>query len=344
MPLSQGISSGGGTGSSAPETIYFDQFERGLQQQFQQMDSIVANYFESMPMQGEFTFFDRIGIAEEMTENVTRYGDNPQSEIDVDRRRIGRRDWELGKYIDPKDLVRVMTDPTDPIMTAMLASGRRKRDDIVLDRIFDTAKTGHAGGTSVSFVGTTSAGITVGEMSRGHSRPITTAGVYTLTAGDYEGIDIAVNYVDSGTATNSGITLAKLKAARFTMLRLEAIGQNEILDCFITSAQAEQLLGIDEIINADYAVKKALAEGAVVTFLGFRFINSERLNGAGTSGDPRQCIVAKRNSVRIAEPQGLDIKVWRDTAKKNIPYIYMGLSIDAVRQYGECTVKIRCLD
>jgi len=345
MSLSTSISSGGGTGASAPEVIYYDQFVSGVSQAFQQAESKVAMNFETQALEGEFTFFDRVGIAEEMKEDKTRYGDNPQSEIDFDRRRLGRRFFEQGKYIDEKDLEKVLTDTQAPIIQAMIASGKRKMDDIVIERIFDKAMTGHEGDTTVNFARSNSGAITVGEVSRGHSRPIVTGGKYVLDTGDYEGIDIAVDFVDSGTATNTGITLAKLKAARYTMTRLEGIGQNEILDCYITSAQAEQLLGIDEVVNSDYAVRKALAEGAVVTFLGFRFINSERLRGAGTAADPRQCIIAKRDSLRWGVLDGgLMADVWRDTGKKKAPYIYTKLWMDAVRMHGETTVKLNCLD
>jgi len=218
-------------------------------------------------------------------------------------------------------------------------------DDIVIERMFDNAFAGHEGNTVVKFVDTNAGKITVGFISRGDSRPITTAGRYVLEAGDAEGIDVAVDYVDSGSAVDSGITLAKLKAVRFTMQRLEAIGQNEILNCYITSSQAEQLLGIDEIINSDYAVRKALAEGSVVTFMGFRFIQIERLLGAGTSGDPRQVIVARQDSLRFGTLDGgLQANTWRDTGKKMAPYIYVKLWMDATRMRGETTAKVNCLD
>lgn len=340
-----GISSGGGIGASAPEVIYYDQFVGGVFQAYQQSESEIASQFEFQALEGELTTFDRIGIAQDMVEDKTRYGDNPQSEIDFDRRRLGRRFFEQGKYIDEKDLQKVLTDTQAPIIQAMIKAGRRREDDIILDRIFGDVKTGHDGEVTVGFVPTTAGKITVGAVSSGHSRPITTTGKYVLTAGDFEGIDIAVDYVDSGSDVNSGLTLGKLKAARFTMMRLESLHQNELLDCWITSAQAEQLLGIDEVINADYAVHKALAEGNAVTFMGFRFIQNERLRGAGTSGDPRQCIIAKRESVRYGTLDGgLQADVWRDTGKKKAPYIYTKLWAEAVRMHGEITCKLNCLD
>jgi hypothetical protein len=339
------ITSGGGTGLSAPEKAYYNQFRSGYEQSFQQFNTIIAQNFEIEPMDSEFMTFDRIGIAEEMVEDNTRFADNPNSEIPHDRRRISVRDFELGKYIiDPKDLIRVLTDPSNAYSQALMASGHRKMDDICLERIFDVSRAGKDGEISVLFAPTTGGKISVGEVSKGHSRPIVTDTRYELIPGDVEGIDIAVDYADSGGPSNSGITLAKLKAVRHTMLRLEAITQNETLDCYITSAQAEQLLGIEEIINADYSVHAALAEGRVVSFMGFRFINSERLLGSGTAGDPRQCIVAKRESMKLGMATSLKGDIWRDSSKKNVPYLYQRLCMDATRMWGEITARVNCLD
>lgn len=346
------ISSGGGTGQSAIDTVKVNQFREGFATAFQQMDVRLVGAFRMESQDTEFAYWDRMGIAEDMTEDTVRYGDNPQSEISFDRRRTQVRDYELGKYIDPKDLHRVLTDPTAPVTQQMRYSGHRKMDDIVRDNIFADVVTGKAGGTTVSFVDQGADGetgeslISVGEVSEGNSNPITTAGNYRLQSGDTEGIDVGVSFDNDGgvASTPLGITINKLKAVRYTLMRLDVIRQDEVLDCWLGSAQFSQLLDIDEIINADYAIRKSLAEGNITTYLGFRFRHFERLNGAGTAGDPRQCIVAKKESMVFSQAKSLNVDIWNDTAKKNIPYIYFKLSADATRMFGECTVRVNCID
>jgi hypothetical protein len=127
-------------------------------------------------------------------------------------------------------------------------------------------------------------------------------------------------------------------------MRLDVIKQDEVLDIWLGSAQFRQLMDIDEIINADYSIRKNLAEGNVTTFLGFRFRHYERLDGAGTAADPRQCIIAKSDSVLISQAKALNVDIWQDTGKKKIPYIYFNLSMDAVRMFGESTVRVNCID
>jgi hypothetical protein len=264
-------------------------FRSGFEQSFQQFDSRLLPYIEIERQSSEFDYYDRVGIADEMTEDVTRYGDNPVSEIELDRRRIHLRDYELGKYIDEKDLIRVATDPTNSYVQAMQASAYRKMDDIIYDAFFGSAYTGKAGATTMTWVHTGTAPdddkISVGTYSSGHSNPITTVDKFNLVAGDTEGIFVGNEYTAAADDnTDRGLTLDKLKAVRQTMLRLDAITQDTMLNCFITAKQFDDLLGIDEIINSDWAVRKALAEGSVTTFMGYRFIHAERLGTGSNAG------------------------------------------------------------
>lgn len=322
---------------------YVNQFKSGFAQAFQQTDSRCAQYFETERQESEFAYYDRIGVADDMTEDTDRYGDNPVSEIEHDRRRIGLKDYQLGKYIEEKDLLRVITDPFNPYNMAFLASGNRKKDDILFERMFGTAYRGKKGETEVSFVTIPSSGkISVGALSAGHSNPITTAGRYELVAGEYEGIRVAKDYQGSGTAADDNINIHKLKAIRFTMMRLESISQDTILNCFIGSSQFEALLGINEIVNGDFATRRRLEEMKTTTWGGYRFIHTERLpvdaNGA------RRCFVALPQAFKWAVAKDLNLKLWRDTGKKLAPYMYMNMAMDGSRMWGEAVAEFACVE
>ena len=342
--MPEGISSVGGVGSNAIETAYINMYKKGFEQQFQQFDTRLAGYYTPVPQASEFDFYDRIGLAEELEEVTTRYGDNPMSEIPHDRRRIGLRDWDQGKAMDPKDLVRLASDPTNAYITALKGAAHRKMDKIVIGRIFDVAYVGKSGEQAVNFVGTTTDKITVGAMSAGTSRPITTTGKFALTAGDYEGVDINVSYDLTTTGTATGLTLDKLKAIRLTAERLEGIQEGDMLDMWITANQASQLLNIAEMVNMDYTTRAALQEGRVTQFMGFNFRRCEFLLGSGTAGDPRQCIVSRPDTMKVAYSKNLTFDMWKLTAKKNIPYMYLSLGMDAVRMWGETAFRVNCLD
>jgi len=319
---------------------YVQAYKAGFEQAFQQSESKLQPYFEQETQNEEFQYFDRVGVAEAMSEDVSRYADNPNSEITHDRRRIGLKDYELGKYVDEKDLKRVLTDPMNAYTQALLASGRRKIDDIIIDKFFGEAYVGKSGGTPRTFaegVGDENrSNIVVGTKSAGD---ITAAGDYVVAGGETEGFSVGGDF---GTAS-SGLTLAKLRAARRTMLRLHAIDQDEIVNCFVSAKQLDDLLGITEVVSSDFAVRKSLAEGSVTTFMGFRFIHTERLPlSTGSDGDERRCIISTPKALKLSTGTALKGDVWRVPAKKNIPYVYFKLCAEASRMWGEVSGEIRC--
>tara|TARA_A100001015_G_scaffold233012_1_gene264015 strand:- start:10555 stop:11739 length:1185 start_codon:yes stop_codon:yes gene_type:complete len=358
------------------EKAYVAAFREGFEQAFQQTESKLQSYFETESQTTEYQYFDRIGIAEAMQDANERYAHNPTSDIDHDRRRIGLKDYELGKYIDEKDLKRVATDPMNAYTQALLASGNRKIDDIIIDKIYGSAYTGKNGTTEIKFVGggnaavTTSglespAGIipvgndkiTVGTLTTGAGQAvgggnlITTSGKFVVdtkesSTPDTEGFCIGGNYVASGSAAASGLTLAKLRAARIAMLKLNAIDQEETLNCFVTSKQIDDLLGITEVVSSDFAVRKSLESGNVTSFMGFNFIVVERLplTGGTSFQDERRCLVAGSKSLKMSVGEGLKGDMWRDPSRKNIPYLYYKLCADASRMWGEITGEIRCVE
>jgi|TARA_R110000744_G_scaffold86292_3_gene168615 hypothetical protein len=344
---SQGYSNGtAAAGENQIENAYYDSFRAGFEQAYQQTESKLQPYFETESQSSEFQFFDRIGEAAAMTEDTGRYAINPQSEINHERRRLGLKDYELGKYVDEKDLKRVLTDPMNAYTQALLASGKRKVDDIIIENYFGSAYVGKSGSNVVSYAvaaaDEASSKITVGSISNGSSNPVSaTGGDYILAGANTEGVSVGADF---GTA-NSGLTLAKLKAMRSSMLRLESIDQDTTLNCFLTHKQLEDLLGIDEVINSDYAVRKSLAEGNVTTFMGYRFILTERLPlSAGVAGDERRIIVSTPRSLKMSVGTALKGDIWRDTSKKNIPYLYFKLCADASRMWGEVAGEIRCTE
>lgn len=320
------------------EKHYVDAFRRGIEQAFQQSTSRFRPFVEIERQASEFEFYDRIGVADDMQEDTTRYGDNPVNEIPHDRRRIGLKDYDLGKPIDEKDLIRVAMDPSNAYTQAMVASGNRKIDDVIIDTIFTKAFVGKKGESEVEFVDTTSEKITVGELSSGHGRAqLATGGDIQIDSGAKEGIDVAVNYVQDGSPVDSGMTLDKLKGIRRTMLSLEAIQQDTILNCFQSAKEFNDLLNTEEVINADYSIRKNLAEGNVTEFMGFRFIHSERLI---VEAGVRQCIVSLPQAFKLAVSRDLDARIWRLTGQKLIPYIYLRLGLGGSRMWGEVTARV----
>lgn len=336
------------------ETHYVNSFRDGLVAEFQKTESLLQPFVELTPQNSEEQFYDRIGIAEDMKKDETRYGTNPFSEIDFDRRKSTLEDWEWGKAIEPKDLLRVTTDPSNEYTQAGIWAARRKQDDIIMDGVFASAWTGKKGTVEVKWVdsGTTaySGKVKVGSKTTGNRNPITTAGRYVVdaTSGVHtEGVVVAHDYVDSGTAAASGLTLAKLRAYKRTLLRLEILNPQDPVNLLVDEQQLDDLLNIEEVINGDYAVRKSLAEGYVTTFMGYRFIPYTGLP-KDANGYTRciamisQTKMGSRAGMKLCQALPLTVNMWNLTERKNIPYVYIKMNAKAIRMWGELVGEIKC--
>lgn len=337
---------------AAIEDVYVNGFKSGFEIAYQQQDSLFLSHVEPVSQKSEMEFFDRIGTAEDMKDDNVRLADNEDSAITYDRRRMIFQDFKLGKYIEEKDLYRIATDPQHPITMNMTYSAKRKLDDLIIDGAFAPAWTGKKGTTEVKFVtdGATafSGKIKVGAISKGHSNPITTTGRYVLETGNYEGIVVDGKYDGSGTPTAAftGITIKKLHGVRFTMMRIEAIAMDQLLPIWLSSAQFEQLLDIDEIKNADYATRKSLADGLPTVWGNFLFLHSERLK-VDSDGNTRCLVMANNNkqgryACKLSMPQSINVRMWRDTGKELAPYISVKLKAECTRFWGEITAEVKC--
>jgi hypothetical protein len=318
------------------ETNYINMFREGFEHSFQQKDARFRKYVEVVRQASEFDFYDRLGLADDMQEVTTRYGDTPANDVPHERRRCALQDYDWGKGVDDKDLIRVASDPTNEYTQAAVYAANRRIDNTIITAITADAYTGKAGGTAVSFVGTTAGNITVGAVSNENSN-ISTAGEYTVTAGNVEGIDVSVDF--SAATTNTNISIKKMIAVRETMLRLEAIEDDQNLTWFLAPNQAAELLRITEIHNSDYNTVKVLSNGRVDSFMGFNFVYTNLLPISGTTRDN---YVLGPKAVKLAMSKDIDVDIFRRPDKKNIPWIMVKLGLGATRMWGEHVAKVRC--
>lgn len=334
------------------ETSYINAFRSGFEHAFQQQESLLTPFVETVSQNAEFQYYDRLGVADDMQEDVQRYGENPMSEIEHGRRRIDLRDFDWGKAIEPKDLKRIASDPTNEYTRAGVWAANRKKDDLIVEGVFDPVQTDKKGNTMIEWVddgGTSySKKVKVGEVSRGQRNPVTTSGDYVLQSGNYEGISVDGAVGNDDTADDVGLNLAKLKLLKKAFMRVEAIRQTDMINLFLTTEQWDDLLSIDAVINSDYAIKKRLESGEVTTWFGYRFIPFEGLP-LDADGN-RRCIALASNNVegrygiKAAVQTPLTVDMWRLPSRKNIPYIYIKMGMRAVRFWGELVAEIKCAE
>jgi hypothetical protein len=160
----------------------------------------------------------------------------------------------------------------------------------------------------------------------------------------YGGMDGSTSYVFNASynvvaAVSAGMTVAKLTAAK------QILDGNEVDDndrfCIIGSKQLQDLLGTTQITSSDYNTVKALVSGQVDTFMGFKFVRSERLTLASTT---RKCLAGQKNSLLLAV--GLDVitDVGPRRDKNMAIQVYLGMSIGATRMDEKGLVEIDCIE
>ena len=156
-------------------------------------------------------------------------------------------------------------------------------------------------------------------------------------ATDGEGNTVALPASQTIAAGGVGMTLDKLLQAKEKMDKDEVDTEGRV---FVHSAEElRALLNLTEVTSSDYAHVKALVNGEVDTFAGFKFVRSERLANATN----RTCIAFQHDGIGLVI--GRDA-VTRITQRDDVSYawqVYLALSANATRLQESHVVEIECL-
>ena len=104
--------------------------------------------------------------------------------------------------------------------------------------------------------------------------------------------------------------------------------------------QITALLNIAEVKSADYNTVKALAAGAVDSYMGFTFIRTERITGKGTNSALCYALTGDAMGVMVSKDVVVDIGPRRD--KRNAVQVYVCMSLAALRIEDKQNVQVAC--
>jgi hypothetical protein len=109
----------------------------------------------------------------------------------------------------------------------------------------------------------------------------------------------------------------------------------------VNTRMLTNLYGTTEIKSVDYNSVKALANGQIDTFLGFKFIRTERLprDGTATTG---YALAWAKSCVAFGVGQEINTAVDRRPDKNNAWQVFADMSIGATRLEDEGVVEIAC--
>lgn len=287
------------------DTALVQTYKSNIEVQFQQRGSRLRSHCREESQNAEFDFYDRIGPTDAI-EVTNRHGDTPLVSTPHDRRRVALRDFDWADLIDKKDKLRMLADPQSAYTVNAVYALGRKMDDVIIEASTGTAYTGKTGSSTVTFPAAQ---------------------------------EVAVNYVESGTAANSNLTIAKLRRVRTVLGLAEADMDGEPLVAVVSPEQIQALLRTTEVTSSDYNSVKALVAGDINTFMGFTFVRSNRLTVASNI---RDCLFWAKQGMLIAVAQDIMVDVGPRRDKRNSIQIYVSASFGSSRMWEEKVIRVKC--
>lgn len=139
-------------------------------------------------------------------------------------------------------------------------------------------------------------------------------------------------------AASTGLTVAKLIDAKE---RLDAAENDpdEPRFCVCKAEHISDLLNTTEVKSADYNTVKALVQGNVDTFLGFKFIRSERTLLSSTND---RVLAFGKSALLLAIGADMTAKISERNDKNHATQVFVSMTIGATRMRRNGIVDILC--
>ena len=286
--------------SSQITTAFVQQYSANVQMLSQQMGSRLRDAVRVESIVGKNAFMDQIGVATAQL-RTSRHADTPQLDTPHARRRLSLADYEYADLIDDEDKVRMLIDPTSSYAQAAAAAMGRAMDDVIITAALGTASSGETGSGSAS-------------------------------------LDATANMVGSS-STNVNLSVSILREAK---RKLDAQDVDPSIPRYIAvgPSQIESLLSETAVTSADFNTVKALVQGEVDTFMGFKFIMTNRLSI--DSNDIRSCFAWAEDGITLGIGKDISARIDERSDKGYATQVYYCMSIGAVRMEENKVVKIFC--
>lgn len=134
----------------------------------------------------------------------------------------------------------------------------------------------------------------------------------------------------------TGLTLTKLLSAK-EIIDSSDVDPEEARYLVCSAKQITDLLNTTEVKSADYNTVRALASGNIDTFLGFKFIRSERLAITSTI---RSCLAYTESALGLAVGKDITTRISERDDKNYATQVFLSMVIGATRIEDEKVVEI----
>ncbi len=294
---------------------FVDQFKANILSLSQQKQPKLRGVCRMESVTGDTMYVERIGPKDAQLRGA-RHGETPISDAEHTRRKLSMADYIVpADLIDKPDKLKLLIDPQSVYTQNQVFSLNRAIDDVIITAIFGAAYSGHTGGTTVNF------------YDVGECRLVESSGVIVTAGSDWTN------------TTETPLTIAKLLTCK-QLLDDADIDEERQRYLLTNPYNLNQLMNTTEVKSADYNTVKALAQGNVDTFMGFKFIKSTRLPADDTDTGATKCAAFVQDAIvlAVAEEPSVSVSVRNDLCDSI--QVFSTLSIGATRVEGPAVVGI----
>jgi hypothetical protein len=244
--------------------------------------------------------------------NLSRHADTPLISTPGDARWVFPNDYEWADLIDQQDKLRMLIDPTSGYTMNAVNAMRRAQDDEILQAFFSASATGENGTVSTAF-----------------------------PAGQIVGVNTG--------GTNSGLNVAKLRAAKRLLMAAGVDLETEQVYMGITSIDHDQLLNETQVTSLDFNTKPTLVDGKVTSFMGINFIPIEFIDTAAYQTETVAAMTSGSNRLLPVWVQsGMHLGMWNDVTtrvderpdKRYATQVYAKTTVGATRTEEKRVVQV----
>lgn len=288
------------------DPAWIDTYEGNFRHLYQQKQSVLSPYIQRGTMEGKKKRFTYIGKAD-MVERQGKNTDTKWQDLEFYNRWISRRVFDYALLIDEFDDIKsALTDPTSSAIQGALMAANRRKDRVIVEAFGATAYTGENADVAVPFP---------------------------------SGNIIDVQLGSASTKENQPLNLAKLKELAACMEDGD-VPETDTKFLLCNQRQINALLDDDHVSSADYNSVKALVNGSIDTFYGFKFV---KYNGLPLENDVRTCWAFSSSSMQLAVSLDTRIKGPVEIPQKHFQLGFeVTMAMDAVRLYDAGVYQVPC--
>jgi hypothetical protein len=304
------------------------QFGANVYHTAQQKGSKFEGFCRSETINGTAKFLDILGPTSAQ-DRTTRNPDTPNVQMFHNRRMITMADKDWGTLVDDMDKLRMIHMPESEYLTAAVNAFGRKKDDMFVSAFTAPAYEDVGGGTAVAY-----------PFARQSIAAVNTAG----------------NALD-----NLNMRTLRLAKQLFDESDIDPDLQRYLL---VGPSQIQNLLTDTTVTSADYNNVKALVDGKIDTYMGFKFVMSNRLlksiqvastdqkftlstgvyaaGGTIVGATNRQCLAFCGDAMIRGIGQDVTTEIAKRADKSFSNQIYIKMSLGFMRMEDVKTLVINC--